>query len=206
MIKVKPGLKKYLIDSTAILTVTTPLFATFETFIAGMSIENSINSKFVAVGLTYAGMGRLFTSSLDLSRKVFNIGPETSEKIKHFHDASYSAAYNLLICPAFYYVSGVRDLKQIAIGTGIGVGMGLVAGGPMGYAIDAFRDLTGLESSKRIPLIVTQQSSKIKKSLTALILASSLGVTSGSYYLNSIYRNDNDVAPKVKVVENILKK
>lgn len=205
MIKVKNGLKKYLVDSTAILAVTTPLFATFETFVAGMSIENSINSKFMAAGLTYAGMGRLFTSSLDLSRKVFNIKQETSEKIKHLHDASYSAFYNLLICPPFYYASGVRDLDQIAIGTGIGIGRGLIAGGPMGYSVDTFRDLTGVESSKRIPKIVSRQSSKIKKSLTAIILATSIGTTAGSYYLNSIYRNDSKIHPKPEVMENISK-
>lgn len=185
----KNFLKTHLCDTTALLTASTPLFAGLEVSLAGMSVETSTSARIMGALLGYAGMGRLFTKGLDVSRNLLKIKPETKEIIKQIHDISYAAAYNAVIGPAFYYAVGVRDLKQIAIGTGIGVGLSLVAGAPMGYAVDAFRDLAGIKSSERIPKIVSKQSPNMKKSLMAILAAASIGLTAGVYSVKNYIHN-----------------
>ena len=179
--KVKDSLKYHVVDSTALMAVSTPVFAAFETDCAGMTDENSLNARLLAVGLTYAGMGSLFSKGLDVSRKLFKIKPETKEKMKQLHDAAYATAYNLVICPPFYYVAGVREPEQIALGTAAGMGFALVMGGPMGYAVDAFRDLTGLKKSERLPELVSKQNSKVKRGLAALLVGGAIALTAGIY-------------------------
>ena len=199
--KVKDSLKYHVVDSTSLMAVSTPIFAAFETQCADMSDENSLHARLLAVGLTYAGMGRLFSKGLDVSRKIFKINPETTEKMKHLHDAAYAAAYNLVICPPFYYAAGVRDPKQIAWGTAAGVGFALVVGGPMGYAVDAFRDLTGLKESERLPELVSRQNSKIKKGLAALLVGGVIALTAGIY---SLTPNNQDSQYQPQTTQQII--
>ncbi len=199
--KVKDILKYHVVDSTALMAVSTPVFAAFETYCAGMTDDNSLHARLLAVGLTYAGMGRLFSKGLDVSRKLFKIKPETKEKVKQIHDATYAAAYNLAICPPFYYAAGVRDPEQIALGTAAGVGFALVVGGPMGYAVDAFRDLTGLKKSERLPALVERQNSKTKRGLAALLVGGAIALTAGVY---SSTPNNQDIqyqTPNTQQVE-----
>lgn len=181
--KLKEGFNYQIVDSTALMAVTTPFFAALETFAAGMSDKHSINARLLAVGLTYAGMGRLFSKGLDASRGLFNIKPETKERLKQIHDASYAATYNLVMTPAFYYASGLRDAKKIAIGTLIATGLVSIIGGPMGYVVDAFRDLTGLKKSERLPNLLERQSPKLKKCFVGLLIAGSIAATTGIYSL-----------------------
>ena len=82
-----------------------------------------------------------------------------------------------------YLVSGETDFKKVAIGTGINVAVSPLAGIIMGYSIDGFRDLTGLEDSERIPELVKKQKPSIKKSLAAILTAASIGLTAGIYSL-----------------------
>lgn len=192
--KVKDGLKYHIVDSTALMAFSTPVFAAFETSCAGMSNETSLNARLLAVGLTYAGMGRLFSKGLDVSRKLFKIKPETKEKMKQLHDAAYATAYNLVICPPFYYAAGVRDPEQIALGTAAGMGFALVVGGPMGYAVDAFRDLTGLKESERLPELVNKQNSRVKKGLAALLVGGAIALTAG-IYSSTPNKNDSQYGP-----------
>jgi len=59
-------LKEHFIDSTSGLVASTPIFATFETVVAGLSDEVSLNARLLAVGLTYLGMGSVFAKGRDL--------------------------------------------------------------------------------------------------------------------------------------------
>jgi len=207
--KSKKALKTHLVDSTALMVPSTPLFGAFETFVAGMSVENSIHARALAYGLTYAGMGRLFTKGLDISRNLFKIKPETKERVKQFHDTAYAVTYNLAISPFFYYAAGVRDFKQIAIGTGMAMGVALFIGGPMGYFVDGYRDLMGIKDSKRIPRAVSGQSPRIKKTIAALVLSSSIGLTAGLYQFvpkkdtqtNTYQNNNQSLETKTGVLE-----
>jgi hypothetical protein len=199
------SLKTHLVDSTAIMVASTPVFGAFELFIAGMSNENSINSRFLVTGLTYLGLGRVFTKGMDTSRKLFKINKETSEKIKQVHDAAYAVAYNAVMGPIFYYIAGVRDINQVAIGTLCGMSLGLVLGSPMGYTVDAYRDFFGLKESERLPNFIKNQSRKVKLGLAGILAATSFGLTAGLYYIprasaqtqTSIEQNSNLIDGKV---------
>ena len=157
-----------------------------------MSNENSINARLLGAGLVYLGEGGLFAKGMDLSRQFFKIGAETKERMIQLHDAAYSTAFSAVTAPLFYYGAGVRDLKQIALATAAGMGMSFFLGGPMGYSVDVFRDLTGIKESSRIPKIVKRINSKIKKGLVALTVAGSLGLTAGIYAANN-YQTGSEV-------------
>ncbi|MBI2452305.1 hypothetical protein HYV50_04495 [Candidatus Pacearchaeota archaeon] len=183
--RIKDSLTYHLIDSTALLAESTPVFAAFETGIAGMSNEVSLNARLLAGGLLYAGIGTALAKGRDLWRKVFKISDTTKERVQMLHDTAYLAAFNLVAGPAIYYASGSRDLKEIAIGTACGIAFGSVNGTPLGYAVDTFRDLTGLKECKRpsYPDILKRQNSRTKKGLAALLTAGAIALTAGIYSL-----------------------
>lgn len=196
----------YLVDSTSLLAASTPIFAALETNVAGFSNENSVNARLLGTGLTFAGMGKLFTGGLRRSRKLFKIKEETTrESLINLHDAAYAVAYNLVISPPFYLLAGVRDLKQIAIGTGLSMGFALVAGGPIGYAVDSFKDLTGLEECKRrgYPELVRKQPPYIKRIIAAGLVAASIALTSGVYQINDCLRKPKSETSIVQQVQPI---
>ena len=66
----KRGIATHLSDSTALMAASTPAFAAFETFMAGMPYEKSVHARSLAVGLTFAGMGRLFTATFNVVGEV----------------------------------------------------------------------------------------------------------------------------------------
>lgn len=198
--KIKTELKYHLSDSTAMASMINPIFAALEVSAFGMTIPNSINARLIGTGLTYAGMGRLYSKGMDLSRKVFKIKPETKVALRKRHDRAYSIAYNLIVSPIFYYAAGSRDIEQIALGTGVSVAFGLVAGGWLGSAVDQFRDLSGLENSKRLPNVIAESSPKMKKGLVALLAAASIGLTAETYNLKTQY--EQYFHPKTEAIQN----
>lgn len=148
--KTVTNLKSHVIDSTAMLAESTPIFAAFETGFAGMSDETSMNARLFAVGLTYlGGMGIAYSKGRDFYRKAVHITDKTKERIQSLNDATYTALFNLVVSPAIYYISGSRDVKEIAMGTFGAMILGMVNGAPMGYAVDTFRDLAGLKKCER---------------------------------------------------------
>jgi len=184
--RVKDSLTYHLVDSTALLAESTPIFAAFETGIAGMSDDISINARLIAAGLAYAGVGTALAKGRDLWRKVFKVSDTTKERVQMLHDTAYLAAFNLVAAPTIYYASGSRDLEEITIGTSLGIAFGSANGSPLGYAIDTFRDLTGLKECERpsYPNLLKRQSSKTKKGLVALLVAGAIAATAGIYALN----------------------
>jgi len=185
-------LKGHLADSTAILTESNPFFTAVEVGLAGMSDAMSMNARFLATGLVYGGMGSVFAKGRDLWRKKFNINDETAEKIQHAHDIAYTTALNLVVTPPMYAVSQMLagedlDPSKIAIGALTATGLGAANGSIMGYAVDVFRDLTGLRECNRksYPNIIKRQSSKVKKGIAAGLIAASIGTMAGIYGLTS---------------------
>jgi len=174
-------LEYHLVDSTAISATSAPLAAAVETFAIGMAPEISVNARIIGTALAYAGLGTIISKGRDAWRKAFKINHDTSEKIQHVYDAAYSVAFNSVFCPLFYYASGSRDLKEIALATGVGMVMGVVTGGPTGYVIDTYRDLTGLRPSPRIHRSMKHRHPHIKKGLAALLTAGSIALTAGVY-------------------------
>src|SRR3989338_3451481 len=182
--KLKEAIKYHFVDSTSTLAESTPVFAAFETFVAGMSNEVSLNARFLSTGLAYSGIGYLYGKGRDLWRKTFRITDKTLERMQTLNDVAYTAVFNLAISPLIYFISGARDLKEIVVGTLCASFFGALNGVPMGYSVDLFRDLTGLKKSERIPRFVRKTNSKIKKGLCGLLVAASIGLTASVYNLN----------------------
>jgi len=178
-------LKYHFVDSTAVMTITNPVMAALETSpLVGMTNDVSMNARMLGTTLTYLGLGSLYAKGRDLSKRIFHITPETTEKTKQVHDALYAVGYLLALNPPFYYASGSRDIKEIAMGTIASASAGLILGGPAGYLIDSFRDLTGLKESERVPELVKRQNSKIKKGIATALVVVSIGVTGLIYSFN----------------------
>lgn len=181
--KIRNTLALHFVDSTAILAESTPVLAFFETRIAGMSNQVSINARVLAAGLTYfAGTGYIYARGRDLSKRVFGVTDQTRERLQAIHDAAYLGAFNLVIAPLIYLASGARDIREIAVGTAAAIAFGLVNGGPMGYAVDVFRDLTGLKECRRLSYrVLKKQDARIKRALPALFVGAAIVVTAGIY-------------------------
>ena len=173
-------------DSTSLLTTTSPIYASFEVGIAGMSDEVSIKARLMAAGLSYfAGMGWAFGKTRDISRKYFKINDQTSEKTQAFHDSLLSGAFNLVVAPIIYYACGVSDPKQLAIGTATAIGFGIAQGPLLGYTVDVGRDLVGLHSCERrtYPRLVRNQPPRFKKAIAVGLITASIALMSGIYSL-----------------------
>ncbi|MBI2452449.1 hypothetical protein HYV50_05245 [Candidatus Pacearchaeota archaeon] len=182
--KIKKVLKYHFVDSTAALALSTPLFAAVETnpLLAEMPDENSINARLLAAGFVYSGLGYFYGKGRDLWRKKFGITDETRESKQKLHDFIYSAIFTFIVTPPIYFFSGTEQ-KEILSDNFWAAGVGGVSGIFAGYAIDLFRELVGLEESKRIPELIRKQDSRVKKGLAALLTAGSVCATAGIYQL-----------------------
>lgn len=184
--KTKDLLKYHLSDTTAINNFAVPVCAAMETIIGGVSDNVSLKARLGAVGLGYLGLAFALSKGRDLSRKLFKINEKSKEKIQLMHDSLYLIGFNAIVNPALYYLSGSRNLKEIIMGTLSLSVFSAFAGGPIGYSIDIFRDLTGLEFCERksYPDLIKRQNSKTKKGLVALLTAGSIAATAGVYLFN----------------------
>jgi len=202
--KVYEMARNHVVDSTALLVSTNPICSAMEVGIAGMSDDVSIDSRIAVAGLTYAGMGFAFAKGRDLSRRVFGIGGKTAEKIQTFHDAAYTAGFNLAIIP-FIYASQGASVRESIVGGLSAAAMSTVIGPVMGYSIDAARDLTGLQECQRPSykkIGIKNGSRNFKKGLAGLLIAGSIAAMAGVYTLNP----DEEIDPskQIPVVEEIL--
>jgi len=200
------NLRQHVTDSTSMLVESTPVFAAFEVGVAGMTNTVSLNTRVAAAGLAYLILGYVYGKGRDLWRGHFGITQESEEKIQKKNDRLYTAAFNAILSPIIYGLTGAEGL-QILTGTGICVGLGLVNGWPMGYVMDAYRDLTGFEECKRTsyPKIIKRQSPAVKLGLAAMLAAGSLALTDGIYKLNGYLRPEKDfqhIEQKVNIAEN----
>ena len=199
--KLKDNLKYHIIDSTALLAESTPFFAAFEVGLAGMSDEVSLNARVIAAGATYfLGMGWAYAKGRDLSRKLFKVKETTKERIQFLHDSAYLGTFNIAVAPLIYLAAGARDPKEILIGTAAAVGLGSVNGAPLGYAVDMFRDLTGLRECKRpsYPKSFKKLGSKTKKGLAALLTAGAIALTAGIYSLTPEQQESHIDVPSIE--------
>jgi len=181
--KLKHELRRHFSDSTAIMTLANPLYAGVETLAVGMSDRVSLNSRLMNTGLVYAGLGSL-TKLRDFSKRLFGISEKSREIVKGMHDVVFAGTLIVGIKPLVYLASGEDDWKKIALATGLSVLTGGAVAYPMGYLVDSYRDLTGVEESNRLPELVKRQSPRVKKTLAALLTAGSVGAAGLVYAFN----------------------
>ena len=167
--------KTHLVDTTAVLASTNPIFALFENVFLGMSDDVSLNARLFASGISYLGMGSAISRGRDLSRKLFKIKDTTSEKIQTIHDAGCLMAFNAGVAPIMYTAAGATP-QETLYGTLTAMGLSTVIGPVIGYSIDLGRDLTGIKESKRIPKNISNLSSKVKKGLAVFLTAGLIGL------------------------------
>jgi len=182
--KIKYEIKRHFSDSTAITTMFFPLYSFYETFVVGMSNAISFNSRLMNTGLIYAGLGS-FTKLRDFSKeKLFKIKKNTREIFKYTHDGLFAATCILGLKPIIYLASGETNGWKILFGTLGSVGLGSILAGPACHLVDICRDLTGVKESERTPYILQAQPPKIKKTVAAVALATSLALGGLVYYIN----------------------
>ena len=194
-------LKYHVVDTTALLASTNPIYSAMEVGIAGMSDQVSIDSRELVAYLSYGGMGLAFARGRDLSRKIFGITDERRERVQTFHDMVYTAGFNLVVAPLIYLGMGASSKEAIVGGLSAGA-FSTVMGPLMGYSIDVARDLTGLQESNRpsYPDLVKKQRLMVKKGLAALLTAGSIAAMAGIYALNPNNQETSENMPKVQEV------
>src|SRR3989344_7038769 len=206
--KIGRNLGKHLSDCTSMMIPGMPIFSAYENLIVGMSDEVSINTRLWMTGLSYAGFGSVVSRGRDLSKKLLGITAESSEKVQKIHDLIYFSSINIPFSIGVYYcLSGERDWSKIVIGTGFSCGFGALLGPLSGYAIDACRDMVGLDECHRPAYAksIKKLSPNVKKGLVALSVAASIVLTAGGYKLSpdkdtKQYQNNNS-ALEIRIEE-----
>lgn len=173
--------KYHLTDTTSMLGATNPIYAPLETLVFGMPCDESIATRALVAGLSYAGLGLAFSKGRDLSRYLFKITEETKEKIQHLHDAVYGGAFTAITSPILYYFTSAKDFKSLFYKSLAVTATAALTGGYVGLSIDAGRDLLGLEESERMPKIIKYRSPVTKKAIFAGLAVSSVGLMSLIY-------------------------
>ena len=180
--------KKHIVDSTAILASSHPVFCAWETVVSGMTVDESLHARLLATGLVYGGLGFVYAGGRDLWKWAFNVGKAASESRIKAHDFAYGVAYNIIISPIIYRASGLTDWTKIAIASVGATALGATAGPLFGYAIDAFRECAGINEPKRLPLTIQQQTPGVKKGIALATTVLAAGAMVGIYAAVNAYR------------------
>ncbi len=173
--KTSDFLKFHIVDTTSQLLASNPLYVAWEKLGLGFSDKLSIDSRIDASILFYSGAGLLFSKGRDLYYKAMH---RAASKL---HDAAYASLFGVLFSAAIYAKNGA-PIDDVAAGALTGAALGAMVGTPVGYAIDAGRDLTGLKKSERLPEKVRNLPGLMKKSIYAGLLAASVALMAGIYY------------------------
>lgn len=181
--KIAQNTKYNAVTNTAMCAESTPVYAAFETGVAGMTDAVSLNARLIVLGAGYCGAAWVYGQGRSMWRKAFKITDQTREAKQHLHDAMYAVSFNAVTAPLLYLISGETDIKKIALATASASAICLINGGPLGYAIDVFNDLAGVRECERksYPQVIKKQSPKVKKAIAAGIVAASIGLTALVY-------------------------
>ena len=192
--------KYHIVDTTAGLLVSNPLFMATELSSAGMDDEVSIRSRAYITAAFYLGIGTVFSRGRDVSRKMFNIN-ERGEAAKAMHDSIYSGVFSVPISFLLYDLAKEPDMSKIAIEAAIGVGISIGMGPISGYLIDIGRDLTGLEKStrKHYNELVGDLGSWAKKGIaTAGVAASTISMFVGYAITDDLITREELLCPEIE--------
>lgn len=182
---IKERLQTHIAKTTGFLTVSTPLGAIMENVCADITDARSIKSRVMALGLLYGGYGVFVDYTRKKSREFFNITEKTRGGVQQLHDMLYLATATMITNPFIYLTVGERDLKKIAGATLLATAFALGGGGLIGYAMDSFKDLAGLEKCERpsYQRLTRRLGPRGKKAIIAATIATSLALSSLIYKL-----------------------
>lgn len=176
-------LLKHFVNSTAFLSVVTPLYAAMHNFI-GVSDEVSMTNRVLVAGLTYLGIGYLYAKGLEKSRKTFRVAKENSELAYGAHDTSYSLLFNAATAPTFLYFGGENNTERLTEVAAIQSTLAIPTGWATGYVMDTMRDLMTIEKSSRwMPKFLRKAKQKTKEKIAAAAILASMIATYGIYQL-----------------------
>jgi len=175
-------LGQHIVDTTSSFASTLPLFVFMENVVLGMPDAVSMKARGTVLLLNYAFMGSVYSRGRDLSRRVFKVTQESLARTQAIHDTGYLMGFCAAMSPALYWFSGASTKENIGA-TILALATAPFIGPISGYSIDAFRDLTGIEPSSRLPEKVRTLSSRTKALVAAGIIAVSLCLSGSIYYL-----------------------
>ena len=207
----KDNLKYHLVNSAAQVSVATPTMAAYETFIVGITDEQSLYARLLGASLTFGGLGYLEAKLRDRVRKKLHVKDTSPEYIQGPVDIGSKIVFNLVRFPAVYAAIGVRSLEKLGKLTGFGIGYSVASGYFSGYAVDLARELTGIQKSKRIPGFIRNRSKPAKMAIFAGLIASTLLLTGGIYLTSdnngqqqTIEQSVESATPNTENLESIL--
>ncbi len=172
-----------MVNALTAAAVCTPIFAGLEVLAADMSNETSWNARLVSLGVIVAGGAERFTNGLERSREQ-TVGATATNRDLLKHDAVYSARFNLVTSPFFYFACGSRSVSEIAIGTIVVTVLGYILGGRYGYILDTAHDLTGVQPTERTHPLLKDKSARAKKTIAAMGVTASAAATALIYHIN----------------------
>ena len=175
-------LKNHFVDLAGGLSASIPIGAVLETKVGSMPYQDSINSKYVWVGLCVVGASSAYSKVRDFTLDRLSITGETwiGKGMKLAHDAAYGAIFSYLASPLNYSLAGVsNDATEKC--TWINMAFALPAGIIGGISVDIFRDLMGTKECNYLPRLIKNLDPKIKKSISALLSASAVAATVAYY-------------------------
>jgi len=190
--------KEHIVDATALALSTNPIFAFSENVMWGMTDEESFKARALMSLIGYLGLATIYSRARDFSRKHFSIDDKTKEGIQWIHDTSYAMAFNAFFAPAVYMATTEADLGQLIGATITAMAFAPITGYVGGYAMDGYRDLTGIQDSQRVNRKIRNLSPKLKLGVAALVTVGLIGVHAGIYKLTP----DNEDVP-IEIRENI---
>jgi hypothetical protein len=195
----KENLKLHLADSAAITTVLVPVSSAIDTIIAGVSDWESIKARFLVAGVMFGGFGSVISRAGSLYRNLLNLEPKPNTDT-FLPDSVNLMAGTFITCLPFYYAFGVRDLKDIFIGSAITA----IASPAMLGTTNIFRTVTGLKES--YSSFTKELKPRAKKGLVSLIVAASIASTAAVYNFNQDTKSLDPIKQEIQEIYSSSKK
>lgn len=197
--KGRRALAEHFVEATSLNTVGNPIYAFFETIVSRIPNDISIHSKYTGSLLGYLGMSKLYVAGAHLWRKTFGITEHSPLDLRVKHNRMYTAAFNAGFSSIFYPCNGEHDFLKVGAMTATSALFGYFLGDLSLSAVETGHELIGFQESDRTPGFMKKLSPFGKKTLAALLAASSLLVMDGVYKLNPFDPSNKN---KTEIVQN----
>ena len=143
--RVRDGIKReirpYLVDTSAALSFYTPLMASSEAFIAGMSPEQVLKSRLYAA-VYHSIFMRPYGKFREFWARTLKANPDSSRLKKFLVDTSAMILIQTPVYSGILLLTGT-DPKKILVALPAGLAIGASSGRPYGYFLDRWRKLWG---------------------------------------------------------------